>query len=93
MPKSSILKNPSNTLFSVFEVRQKSKTKEHLLIRTNQNNIEYICANLIDLPDPTFTFCSGTFSKISGENADVDPFIKEIEKQAAPRRQTTTERW
>lgn len=59
------------------------KTKEHLLIRTNQNNIEYICANLIDLPDPTFTFCSGTFSKISGENADVDPFIKEIEKQAA----------
>lgn len=59
------------------------KTKEHLLIRTNQNNIEYICANLIDLPDPTFTFCSGTLSKISGENADVDPFIKEIEKQAA----------
>nr|WP_321271008.1 relaxase/mobilization nuclease domain-containing protein [uncultured Tolumonas sp.] len=58
------------------------KTKEHLLTRTNKNNIEYICANLIDLPDPTFTLCSGTFSKISGEHANVDPFIKEIEKQA-----------
>ncbi|WP_316675476.1 relaxase/mobilization nuclease domain-containing protein [uncultured Tolumonas sp.] len=59
------------------------KTKDHLLTSTKQNNIEYICANLIDLPDPTFTFYSGTFSKISGENVNVDPFIKEIEKQEA----------
>ena len=43
MPKSSILKNPSNTLFSVFDVRQKSKTKEHLLFDSSNYTLIRFC--------------------------------------------------
>ena len=45
MPKSSsILKNPSNTLFRVFDVRQKSKTKEHLLFDSSNYTLIRFCA-------------------------------------------------
>jgi hypothetical protein len=58
-------------------------TKEHLKSTTINNGVDYICSNLISLPDPTLVFNGDEFQRIPAHNADISSFILDIEKQAA----------
>ncbi len=58
------------------------RTKEHLKSVTIDNSVEYICSNLISLPDPTLVFNGDELHRIPAHNADISGFIKDIEKQA-----------
>jgi len=58
------------------------RTKEHLKSVTINNSVDYICSNLISLPDPTLVFNGDELHRIPAHNADISGFVHEIEKQA-----------
>ena len=58
------------------------RTKEHVKSATIDNSVNYICSNLISLPDPTLVFNGDEFQRIPAHNADISGFILDIEKQA-----------
>ena len=59
------------------------RTKEHIKSASIDNSVNYICSNLINLPDPTLVFNGDEFQRTSAHNADISGFVQDIEKQAS----------